>query len=142
MRQDKTFKTATLYRIVMTDHMCPHGLKSKDLLERQKFVVEDHHLVNREEIDAFKSEHDVKTTPQTFIDGDRIGGFDDLSVFFGKTRKIKDATTYKPIIVLFSVAALVAIAVTWLVFGTIFTGQTIEWFIQFSSSLSGKSSLA
>ena len=89
MRQDKTFKTATLYRIVMTDHMCPHGLKSKDLLERQKFVVEDHHLVNREEIDAFKLEHGVKTTPQTFIDGDRVGGFDDLSVFLVKQKKLR-----------------------------------------------------
>ena len=137
MRQEKTFKTATLYRIVMTDHMCPHGLKSKDLLERQKFVVEDHHLVNREEIDAFKLEYDVKSTPQTFIDGDRIGGFDELSVFFGKTKKIKGATTYKPIIVLFAVAALVAIALTWLVYETIFIGQTIEWFISVSMVLLG-----
>jgi glutaredoxin len=137
MRQNKIFKTATLYRIVMADHMCPHGLKSKDLLERQKFVVEDHHLVSREQIDAFKSEYDVKTTPQTFIDGDRIGGFGDLSVFFGKTKKIKDDVSYKPIIALFSVAALVAVAVTWLAFGAIFTGQTIEWFISISMVLLG-----
>ncbi|ROO31838.1 hypothetical protein SAJA_02395 [Salinisphaera japonica YTM-1] len=28
-------KIATLYRMVMDDHLCPFGLKSKDLLERQ-----------------------------------------------------------------------------------------------------------
>ncbi len=31
-----------LYRMVMDEHTCPFGLKSKDLLERQGFKVEDH----------------------------------------------------------------------------------------------------
>ena len=44
MPKDAAAKTATLYRMVMTDHMCPHGLKSKDLLERQGFHVEDRYL--------------------------------------------------------------------------------------------------
>lgn len=47
----------------MPDHICPYGLKSKDLLERQGFAVEDHHLKTREEINAFKREHGVDTTP-------------------------------------------------------------------------------
>ena len=89
----------------MPDHMCPHGLKSKDVLERQGYVVEDHHLTTRAEIDGFKSEYEVKTTPQTFINQKRIGGFDDLNTFFGKVLVPKDATTYKPVIALFLVAA-------------------------------------
>ncbi len=28
-------KRATLYRMVMPQHVCPYGLKAKDLLERQ-----------------------------------------------------------------------------------------------------------
>ena len=36
--------------MVMADHMCPYGLKAKDLLERHGFVVEDRHLTNREEV--------------------------------------------------------------------------------------------
>jgi glutaredoxin len=79
MPKDTTVKTATLYRMVMTDHMCPYGLKSKDLLERQGFHVDDRHLTSRAEVEAFKAKHDVKTTPQTFIGEVRIGGFDDLS---------------------------------------------------------------
>ena len=137
MPKDTTAKTATLYRIVMTDHMCPYGLKSKDLLERQGFQVDDRHLTSRDEVDAFKAKHDVKTTPQTFIGEERIGGFDDLSAHLGKVTKSKDATTYKPVIALFTVALLMAIAVTWVALGTVFTGRTVEWFISISMVLLG-----
>ena len=121
-------KIATLYRMVMPDHMCPHGLKSKDLLERQGFLVEDHHLTTRAEIDAFKSEYEVKSTPQTFINQKRIGGFDDLNTYFGKVLAPKDATTYKPVIALFLVAALMAIGITWLTLQTVFAERTVERF--------------
>ncbi|MDA8584639.1 DoxX family membrane protein [Rhodobacteraceae bacterium] len=137
MPKDTAAKTATLYRMVMTDHMCPYGLKSKDLLERQGFHVKDRHLTNREEVDAFKAKHDVKTTPQTFIGKERIGGFDDLSAHLGKATKSKDTTTYKPVIALFSVALMMAIAVTWLALGAVFTGRTLEWFISISMVLLG-----
>lgn len=130
-------KRATLYRMVMADHMCPYGLKSKDLLERQGYEVEDHHLTTREEVDAFKAEHGVKTTPQTFINGTRVGGFDDLSVFFGKAAKAKDETTYTPVIAIFSIAALMAIAVTWISAQAVFSGRTIELFIAISMVLLG-----
>ena len=60
-------KTAKLYRMVMEDHLCPYGLKTKDLLERKGFEVEDHPLTSREETDAFKERAGVKTTPQTDI---------------------------------------------------------------------------
>ena len=137
MPPDTATKSATLHRMVMPDHMCPFGLKSKDLLERQGYQVDDHHLTTRAEVDAFKAKHGVATTPQTFIDGVRIGGFDDLNKHFGKSVKAKDRLTYKPVIALFSVAALMAIAVTWLTLGTLFTGRTIEWFISISMVLLG-----
>lgn len=130
-------KIATLYRIVMRDHMCPHGLKSKDVLERQGYLVDDHHLTTRAEIDGFKSEYEVKTTPQTFINQKRIGGFDDLNTFFGKVLVPKDATTYKPVIALFLVAALMAIGITWLTLQTVFVERTVEWFISISMVLLG-----
>ena len=61
-------KRATLYRMVMPNHICPFGLKSKDLMERKGFEVNDKHLTIRSETDAFKEKHEVKTTPHTFID--------------------------------------------------------------------------
>ena len=102
-------KIATLHRMVMSDRMCPHGLKSKDLLEREGYEVEDRHLTSREEVDAFKTKHGLATTPQTFIDGVRIGGFDDLREYFGKPTKARDTLTYTPVIMLFSVAAFMAL---------------------------------
>jgi len=130
-------KTATLHRMVMTDHMCPFGLKAKDLLERNGYAVDDQHLTSRDAVDAFKAKHDVKTTPQIFIGDKRIGGFDDLSAYFGKQVKDKNAVTYRPVIALFSVAAMLAIAVTWLAQDTVFVGQTVGWFIAISMVLLG-----
>ena len=57
-------KRATLYRMVMDQHICPFGLKARDLLERAGFTVDDHHLTSKAETEAFKANHDVKTTPQ------------------------------------------------------------------------------
>lgn len=56
---------ATLYRMVMEGHICPFGLTSKALLEREGLVVDDRWLTTREQTDAFKARHDVDTTPQT-----------------------------------------------------------------------------
>jgi glutaredoxin len=125
-------RTATLYRMVMPDHTCPYGLKAKDLLRRQGYEVEDHHLTTREETDAFKAKHDVKTTPQTFIGGERIGGYDDLRRFFGKSVAEPGATSYRPVIVLFGMTAAMALAASYAVTGQLLTVRAAEWFIAFS----------
>ena len=135
MALDQSGKTATLYRMVMPDHLCPYGLKSKDLLERQGFTVQDHHLKTRDETEAFKREHDVDTTPQAFIDGRRIGGYDDLRAHFGQKVKGADETSYQPVVAIFSTAFLMALAVSWNAFGTILTVRAFEWFIAISMTL-------
>lgn len=127
-----TPRKAVLYRMVMPEHVCPYGLKSKDLLERQGFAVEDHHLTTREETDAFKEDHGVKTTPQTFIAGARIGGYDDLRRHFGEDVAEKGETSYRAVIAIFAVALLMALAVSWSAFGTVLTVRAFEWFIAFS----------
>ena len=132
-----TAKTAILYRMVMPDHLCPFGLKSKDLLERQGYHVEDHHLTTKDETEAFKREHDVKTTPQTFIDGARIGGYDDLRVHFelDPPKEEQSETSYQPVIAIFSVAALLALGLSWHQYGTIFTLRAVEWVISLSMAI-------
>ena len=128
-------RQATLYRMVMDQHTCPYGLKAKDLLRRQGFTVEDKWLTSREATDAFKAEHGVKTTPQTFIDGARVGGYDDLRRYFGKPVADLKATTYKPVIALFGMTALMALAASHAVYGTPFTPRAGEWFIAFSMAV-------
>lgn len=123
---------ATLHRMVMPGHTCPYGLKSKHLLESRGFIVDDRWLTTREEVDAFKAAHGVKTTPQTFIDGVRIGGHDDLRRHFGLKVADPDATSYTPVIALFAMTALMALAASFAVEGSAFTLRAAEWFISFS----------
>ena len=130
-------KTATVYRMVMPGHLCPYGLKTVDLLKREGFAVEDHHLETRAQTDAFKTEHDVATTPQTFIDGQRIGGYDDLREYLGKSRSQPEEgeTSYQPVLAIFGVAFMLALAISWYVFETVFTVQAAEWFVSLSMAL-------
>lgn len=71
-------KSAILYRMILPEHTCPFGVRAKAMLEDHGFQVDDRILRSRDEVDAFKDEHGVATTPQVFIDGERIGGSDDL----------------------------------------------------------------
>ncbi len=130
-------RAASLFRMVMPDHVCPFGLKSKSLLEREGYEVEDHQLNTREDIDAFLQKHDVDTTPQTFIGGERVGGYEELKVYFGKksAAEDEDATSYQPVIAVFAMALLMALAVSFAAFGTPFTIRGAEWFIAISISI-------
>lgn len=131
-------KKATLYRMVMKEHLCPYGIKSRDLLEREGYEIDDHHLTSREETDAFKEKHGVDTTPQTFINDERVGGYDELREFFGKEAKQKgDETTYQPVIAVFATTLLMALATSWAMFGGIDIILSAELFIAFSMCVLG-----
>lgn len=132
---DTLTQRATLYRMVMPKHICPYGLKAKNLLERKGYIVEDKWLTTREQVDTFKVEHKVKTTPQTFVNGVKIGGYDDLRHYFGKKVQNPKEKTYRPIIALFAVTALMALATSYASTGTMFTTRTLGWFISFSMSV-------
>lgn len=124
--------SAIIYRMVMPDHLCPSGLKALHLLKAKGFAVEDHHLKTRAETDAFKAAHDVASTPQVWVDGKRIGGYTDLRAYFGRPVRDSNAVSYVPIIVLFSMTLLMALAVSTAAYGSPFTIGAGEWFISFS----------
>ncbi len=127
-----SIKKAVIYRMVMPTHICPYGLKALHLLKRMGYEVEDHHLTTREQTDAFKTQHGIATTPQIFIGDRRIGGHDDLRRFLGKRVADPGATSYRPVVALFSMTALMALAASYAVTGSIFTLLALEWFIGFS----------
>ena len=129
---DAPAREARLFRMVTDRHVCPFGLKSRDLLEREGYRVEDHELRTRGETDAFMAEHGVKTTPQTFIGGERIGGYDELLRHFGKEVADPKKTSYQPVIAVFAIAALIALAASWSAFGTLATMRAGEWFVAVS----------
>lgn len=117
--------TATLYRMVMDKHVCPFGIKAKDLLSRKGFDVDDHHLTTRQQTDAFKDEHGVQTTPQIWIGDTRVGGYDALRKHFGMRVREKGETTYQPVLMLFGMALAMALAVNWLVDQTVLDRKSV-----------------
>ena len=125
-------RRATLYRMATDDHLCPFGLKARDLLVRKGFSVDDRPLRSREETDAFKAANGVKTTPQVFIGDQRIGGYDDLRRHLGLKVRDPKALTYTPVLVVFAATALMAMAASHAVSGAVFTIRAAEWFIAFS----------
>ena len=74
-------RRATLYRMKLPTHECPYGLLALRMLHDAGFEVDEHVLESREETDRFEEEHGVSTTPQIFIDGERIGGSEELSEY-------------------------------------------------------------
>jgi len=74
-----------LYRMALPDHVCPFGLLAKRMLEDSGRPFDDRILTSREEVDAFKDEHGVATTPQIFIAGERIGGSEQLADYLERT---------------------------------------------------------
>jgi glutaredoxin len=125
-------KKAVIHRMVMPHHICPYGLKAKHLLQRSGYEVEDCHLTTREQTDAFKAKHEVATTPQIFIGGKRIGGYDDLRRFLGKKVADVGSVSYRPVVALFSMTALLALAANYAVGGSFVSVRAAEWFIGFS----------
>lgn len=122
-------KTATIYRMVTPEHLCPFGLKTKDLLKRKGYKVIDNPLTSREETDAFKKQHQVDTTPQTFIDGQRIGGYQDLRKYSGMESADQKGTTYTPVIAIFLTCFLAALALSWSIDQTLFSLYVVELFV-------------
>lgn len=76
--------------MVLSDHVCPFGLKAKDLLEEHGFELEDRQLTSRQEVDDFMEAHGLSTTPLIVIDGEPIGGCDDLQRYLAENRQAAD----------------------------------------------------
>ena len=71
-------KRATLYRMVLPDHVCPFGIRARDLLEERGYAIDDRVLRTRDEVEAVKDEFGVATTPVIFLGDERIDGADAL----------------------------------------------------------------
>ncbi|MEO6535537.1 MAG: MauE/DoxX family redox-associated membrane protein [Sphingomicrobium sp.] len=119
----------------MPGHTCPYGVKAKWLLERNGYTVEDHPLRSKAETEAFKAKHGVATTPQAFIGGKRIGGYDDLRVLFGNPLPAPGSISYRPVVALFGMAAVMAAALSQMMFGGALMIATAETFIAISMCL-------
>lgn len=125
-------KKAKIYRMVTPDHLCPWGIKALDLLRRGGFEIEDHHLESAEKNAAFKEEHGVGETPQVWIGGERVGGYDALRERLGKKPEGSEGETYQPVIAIFAATFLMALAACWAEAGALTVIRAAELFVAFS----------
>lgn len=124
---------AIIFRMVMTDHICPFGLKSLDALKHAGYNIIDRHITTDDENTLVKESLGVDTTPQTFIDGERIGGNEDLQVFLGNQQpQDEDETSYTPIIAVFGMTALMTLALCWAFSIPILSLSALMWFVALS----------
>lgn len=72
-------QSAILYRMKLPDHECPYGVRAKQMLENAGYEVDDRLLTSRDEVESFKEEQGVATTPVIFIGDLRIDGSDELA---------------------------------------------------------------
>lgn len=125
-------KKATITRMVTPDHLCPWGIKALDLLKRKGYSVTDEHLESMDANKQYKEKHGYDETPQIFIDGKHLGGYDALREHLGLGPDPKEGTTYQPIIAIFAVTLLMAITTSWAFLGSFAVLRIVELFIAFS----------
>ena len=79
---------ATLYRMVLPEHTCPYGVAAKEMLETAGYEVDDRIPKSREEVERFKAENGVETTPLVFIDGEPVGGMTELESYLRTAERV------------------------------------------------------
>jgi len=77
-------QSVVLYRMILPTHTCPFGVRATEMLNAAGVEFDDRILSTREETDAFQEEHGVTTTPQLFVDGERIGGTEEIERWLEK----------------------------------------------------------
>lgn len=123
---------ADIYRMVTPGHLCPWGIKAWDLLKRNGFEVNDHHIKSMEANKQYKEENDVDETPQIYIEGEHIGGYDQLRERLGLGPDPKEGETYQPVMAIFAVTLGMALTTSWAFLGSLNVIRVIELFIAFS----------
>lgn len=130
-------ETARVYRMKTAEHLCPFGMKTVDLLKRKGYQVDDHPLTSRDEIEAFKAQENVDTTPQTYIGDKRIGGYEEVREYLGMSVPSAKETSYRPVIAIFVTALLIGLAVSWVANGTLVAARMPEYAVATAMVLLG-----
>lgn len=130
-------KQATIYRMVTPRHICPWGIKAYDLLKRNGHEVTDRHIQSKDANKAYKEKNKVDETPQIFIEGERIGSYDQLREHLGLGPDPKEGETYQPVLAVFAVTFLMAITTTLAMGRGLHLIPILELFIAFSMCVLG-----
>lgn len=130
-------KEAEIYRMVTPDHMCPWGIKALYLLKSNGYKTTDHHIPSSEANEQYKQDHDVDETPQIYIEGKHLGGYDELREHLGLGPDPKEGKTYQPVVAIFAVTFAMALSVSYASLGSLVPIRVAELFIAFSMCVLG-----
>lgn len=123
--------------MVTPDHFCPWGVKALDLLKRNGYEIDDRHLESMEANKAYKEENGYDETPQIFIDGKNLGGYDQLREHLGLKPDPKVGKTYQPVVAVLAVTFVMALTTCWAMQGALEIIRVLELFIAFSMCVLG-----
>ena len=110
----------------------PFGVKELKELERKGYGVGCHNVDKEEMKSGVKAEQGGATRDWIWLGEKRIDGCDARKTKLGYAAADPNKKTYRPVIAIFAVAALMAISLTWLTVETLLTAHTFEWFIAIS----------
>ena len=101
--------------IIYRKENCPYSAKAIKLLEKKNIGYEDHVFSSKKEENSFKDKYNIDTTPQIFLEGERVGGYTELAQRFGENPESpkdsdKEENSYIPVVAVFSIAALLSLA--------------------------------
>ena len=112
-------KNAKFVRMVTPDHPCQWGIKTKDLLDRYHFPVDDQHLTSMDANRSYKKEQGYEETSQIFIEDQHIGGYKALGSHLGMKHEERSGQSYPPNIAIFFVSLLMALAASYAISGSL-----------------------
>ncbi|SEN06437.1 MauE/DoxX family redox-associated membrane protein [Nitrosomonas marina] len=99
---------------------CPWGKKAVKLLREKDIDFKDHIFASSTDEDTFKAKWNVETTPQIFLNNERIGGYTELAAYFDidtdDQNDNSDETSYIPVIAVFGIALLMALSTDTIMF--------------------------
>ena len=108
MTSSSKLRDVHVFRMSMPEHECPWGLKAIALIQKQGIRFEDHRLTSQEEVNTFKAQHGVATTPQIFDGDERIGGYTELAAMLGEEAQGAEYS-YMPVVAVFGTALLISL---------------------------------
>lgn len=68
--------------VILSKPMCPWCDRAKDLLSEKASGYSELDITKNTHLKLFLAECGLKTVPQVYFNGDRIGGYDALVAFF------------------------------------------------------------
>lgn len=131
-------KSAHIVRMETPSHLCPWGIKAIDLLRRNGFDVSDERLESAEANAKYKKRNGFDETPQIWIEGSHVGGYDQLREYLHLGPDPKVGETYQPVIAVFGTTLAMALALVWANTGSLVSWVRVaELFVGFSMAMLG-----